>query len=144
MEGCVEDCDLGHCGQEGLDGTDTEEVGGIVQGSQLAEALDALNHLVVYQAGLGEELAAVSHAVTYGLNLVQGLEHTALGVCKQLEHGLDALGMVGHGLVDYNFILARGTVGDLPHLESDSFHKSLGQKGIVVSVLHVEDLILQR
>ena len=82
--------------------------------------------------------------MTYGLNLVQRLEDTALGVGEQFKHGLDALGMVGHGLVDYNFILARGTVGNLPHLESDSFHKSLGQKGIVVSVLHVEDLILQR
>ena len=144
MEGCVEDCDLGHCGQESLDGTDTEEVGRVVEGSQLAEALNALHHLVIDQAGLGEELTAVSHAVTYGLYLVQGLEHTALWVCKQLEHRFDALGMVGHGLVDYNLVPTGRTVGHLTHFQTDSFYKALSKKGIIVGVLHVEDLILQR
>ena len=52
--------------------------------------------------------------------------------------------MVGHGLVDNDFVPTGRTVGHLTHFQTDSFYKALSKKGIIVGVLHIEDLILQR
>ena len=50
MERCVEYCNLRNIRKKGLDGTDTEKIGRIVQGSQLAETLNTFDHLVIYNA----------------------------------------------------------------------------------------------
>ena len=84
----------------------TEQIGGIVQGGQLAQVPDALDHFVIHHAGLREKLAAVSDSMTYGLYLLKRLQDSVLRVSKKLQNRLDTFRMVGDGLGDHQLVLA--------------------------------------
>ena len=80
MERCIEHRHLRHLGQQLLHGLYAEQIGGIVQGGQFAQAPDALHHLVINHAGFREQLAAVGDPVTYGLYLVERLQDSVPGI----------------------------------------------------------------
>ena len=105
MEGVVEDCHLGSMGHERVDGTDATQMACIVYGSQVAEALDTVLYFLGYDAALLKEVATLHDAVTYGVDLVEALQRTILGVEQQAEYKLHAFLVVGH-VVHYLFLAA--------------------------------------
>ena len=84
----------------GLAGVDADDVGGVVQGGQGDALLDGSHDLVGDEDGLGELLAAVHHAVAHSVDLVHGADDAVLGIHQSVQHGLNGLGMGGHGHVN--------------------------------------------
>ena len=80
MEGGIENADHGDAGHQLLAGPDADDVGRVVQGSQLAAGFDLLDGLFGQQGGLGEFLAAVHDAVADRADLGQRLDHADLGI----------------------------------------------------------------
>ena len=85
-----------------------------MQGSQRIALLDGSHDLVGDEHGGGELLAAVNHTVAHRADLIHGANHAVGGVHQGVEHGLDGLGVSGHGHVGpLHGLLAGGLVGEL-------------------------------
>ena len=95
MEGGVEHPHLGQTGHQFAHSLHTLEVGGVVEGSQVAACLKYLEHLVGEQHALVELLATMHHTVTYGVNLLQVFDDTNLRIGEQTENELHTLGVFG-------------------------------------------------
>ena len=141
MESGVEDGGLGDAGEHFAHGVDAGEVAGGVEGSEMLEALDLLDDLVVDQDTLFEELAAVGHAVTNGTNLFEVADDTNLRVGQCLEDNLNTLGVVGDGQL-LVVLLAVPLVGELTHFQADTLQQTLGH--YLSIVCHVDQLIFDR
>ena len=113
----------------------------IVHGSQVAEALDAVLHLLGDDAALLEEVATLHDTVTHRVDLVEALQRTIFGVEQELEHKLHALFVVGH--IMHHLLL--GAVFerhfDEGIVETDTFSTTLGQHALVT---HIIELVLDR
>ena len=140
MEGGVKHGDHGGAGHQGLAGADADDVGGVVQGGQVA-LLNGGHDLVGDEDGLGELLAAMDHAVTHRVDLLHGADHAVLGIHQGVQNGLDGLGVGGHGHVGVlDGLLAGGLIGELA-VQANALTQALGQDLLSVGV---EQLILQR
>ena len=142
MEGGVKHGDHGHAGHDLLAGADTGQVGGVVKRSQGDAVLNGLHHIVGDEDGLVEGLAAVHHAVTHSVDLLHGADDAVLSVHQSVQHGLDGLGMGGHGDVDgvqHLLALHLGLVGELA-VDADALAQALGQQS---TGLGIQQLILQ-
>ena len=141
MESGVEHGDHGGVGHQLLAGLDTNDVGGVVQRSQIVALLDTGHDLVGDQHGLGELLAAVNHAVTDSVDLGHGADDAVLSVDQSVQNSLDSLGVSGHSHISaLNDLLALGLIGKLA-IDTDALAQTLGQD---LLSLGVEQLILQR
>ena len=140
MEGGVEHGHHGGAGHQLLAGLDADDVGGVVQGGQRIALLDGGHDLVGDEDGLGELLAAVDHPVAHRVDLLHGADDAVLLVYQGVQHGLDGLGVGGHGHVGrLDGLLAGGFVGELA-VNADALAQALGQN---LLGLRVEQLILQ-
>ena len=143
VEGGVEHGHLGHVlAHDGGAGVDAGDVGGVVERCQGDAVLQSLHDLVGDEDGLVEGLAAVHHAVTHSVDLLHGADDTVVLVHQSVQHGLDGLGMGGHGHIDgVQDLLALhlGLVGELA-VDADALAQALGQQR---AGLGIEQLILQ-
>ena len=142
MEGGVEHGDHGHAGHNLLAGTDTGQVGGVVERSQGDAVLNGLHHFVGDEDGLVEGLTAVHHAVANSVDLLHGADDAVLSVHQGVQHGLDGLGMSGHSNINgvqHLLALHLGLVGELA-VDADALAQALGQQ---VAGLGIQKLILQ-
>ena len=99
MEGGVKHSHHGGAGHQSLAGLNADDIGGVVQGSQRIALLDGSHDLVGDEHGGSKLLAAVDHAVTHRVDLLHGGDHAVLLVHQGVQHGLDGLGVSGHGHV---------------------------------------------
>lgn len=139
VEGVVEDADLRHVGHELVHGTQTLEVTCVVNGSEVAEALDAVLYRLVHDDALLEEVATLHDTVSHSVDLVEALDGTDLRIEEALEHEVDAFLVVRH--VVHNLLLL--AVGE-SHLneclvEADTLNTACCQYGVVV---HIVKLVL--
>ena len=141
VEGIVEHCHLRHVGHQGIHGTDTAQVAGIVDGSKVDEALNALLHLGSDDAALLEEVATLHDAVTDCVDFVKALDGANLGIEQNLEHECYTFlvgGQVGHDLLLLTVVelhLDEGAV------DADALYATLSQHALVG---HVVKLIFDR
>ncbi len=141
VESGIEDAHLRQTGHEFLHGIHALQVGGVVQGSQVADGLEGLKHLVGEQHALVELLAAVHHAMTHGIDFLQVLDDTNLGVSQQREDELHALGMLGDVVHDL-LLLAIGQFHlDESAVEAHTLCTAAGHHALVV---HIVQCILDR
>ena len=135
VEGVVEHRHLRHVRHEVVNGTDALQVTGVVDGCEVAEALDAGLHAFVDEAALLEEVAALHDAMAHGVDFVEALDGTILLAEQRLEHEVHALLVVGH-VVHEDFLLAVGQ-GELQEcvVEADALYAALSQHGLVVHVV---------
>ena len=113
-----------------------------MEGGQGDVVLQGLHDRVADFHGAGKGLGTVDHAVTHRVDLVHGGNDTILGVHQGVQHGLDGLGMGGHGHVDgVQLLLAfhLGLVGELA-VDADALAEALGQQ---LAGGGVQELILQ-
>ena len=95
MEGGVEDTNLRHVGQDGFDGMNAFQVGGVVQRGQVVAGGEGVEHFLGQQYRLAELFAAVHHAVAYGIDFVERLDGSVLGAGQRVEDELYAYGVFG-------------------------------------------------
>ena len=143
VEGGVEHRHLGHVvAQDGPAGLDADDVGRIMQRRQGGAVLHRLHDLVGDEDGAGEALAAVDHPVTHRVDLLHGGDDAVLGIHQSVQHGLDGLGVGGHGHIgglDGLLALHLGLVGELA-VDADALAEALGQQ---MAGFRVQQLILQ-
>ena len=144
MEGGVKDGNLrDFVAQSGLAGVDADDVGRIVEGGQGVAGLDGLHDLVVDEDGGGKGFAAVDDAVAHCVDLAHGGDDAVGRVYQGVEHGLDGLGVGGHGDVDGVQLGLAGQLGLIGELavDTDALAQAFGQQ---VAGGGVQQLILQR
>ena len=140
VEGGVEHGHHGHAGHHLLAGPDARQVGGVVERGQGDAVLDGFEHRVVNQHGLVECLAAVDHPVSHRADFAHGGNHAVVLVRQGVQHGLDGLGVGGHGDVDgVQGVLPLGLVGEFA-VDADALAQALGQQN---AARRVQKLILQ-
>ena len=143
VEGGVEHGHHGHAGHHLLAGPDAGEVGGVVEGGQGDAVLNGFEHLVGDQDRLVERLAAVDHPVAHRLDLLHGAHHAVFAVHQGVQHGLNGLGVGGHGHVhgvQSCLALHLGLVGELA-VDADALAQALGQQA---AGLGIQQLVFQR
>ena len=112
---------------------------GIVNGGQVAKALDTCLNAFVNEATLLEEVAALHYTMANSIDLIETLDGTILFAKQGLEHEVHALFMVGH-VVHEDLLLAIGQRQLQESIvQTDAFDTTLCQNGLVV---HVVELIL--
>ena len=138
MEGGVEDRDHRHPGQGRLGGADAGEVGGVVQGGEVAHLLDALDDVVVDEGGGVVLLAAVDDAVADGLDFLDVLDDPVLLVYQSVKDELHADLVVGDVLFK-DVLGVADLVGEARLVQTDALHQALGENLLGG---HVEELVL--
>ena len=135
MESVVEHTHLRRFGHELVNGANAFQVACVVDGREVAQALDAFLHTLVNDDTLLVEVAALHDAVAHGVNLVKALDGSDFRVEKTLEHEVHAFLVVGH-VVHYFLLLAAGQ-RDLDEclVEADALNSSGCKHGVVVHVV---------
>jgi hypothetical protein len=110
-----------------------------VKGIDGNDGFNVIDLFFAEQAGLGE-LAAVSEAVTDRADLVYAGDNSVLGVCEQLKDESNSFIVSRHRVICLVGFFAGALVCDRAG-QADLFAKSLCKH---LTVLHVEELILQR
>ena len=135
MEGIVEHRHLRHVGHQVVNGPNTLQVSGVVNGSQVAEALNALFHFLVYEAAFFKQVAPLHDAMSHGIYLVETLNGSVFLAQQRLENEVHTLFVVGHVVVQ-NFLFA---VGQSEFQESvvktNALHAALRQHAFIVHVI---------
>ena len=143
MEGGVEHGHLGHVlAHDGGAGVDAGDVGGVVEGGQGDALLQGLHDLIGDEHRAGKGLAAMDYPVAHRIDLLHGADDAVVLVHQSVQHGLDGLGVGGHGHIDgvqHLLALHLGLVGELA-VDADPFAQALGQQG---AGLGIQQLILQ-
>ena len=81
-----------------LAGLDADDVGGVVERREGIALLHCLHDLVGDdERSLAKLLAAVDHAVAHSVDLLHGADDAVVLVHQRVQHGLDGLGVGGHG-----------------------------------------------
>ena len=122
----------------------TEQVGGIVQGRDIAADLYLLQYVVVNERTSGEEVRTLYDTVSYGLDVVEAAEHTVPGIDESLQQELHSDLMVGYGLFHTIRLLAGRLVRQPSFGKAYLLHDALGKKFIDIIALHIEKLVLDR
>ena len=140
VEGGVEHGHHGGAGHELPAGLDSDDVGGVVQRRQGIALLNGGHNLVRDQDGGGKLLPAVDHPVAHRADLAHGGDDAVVLVRHRVQHGLDGLGMGGHGDVDgVQGLFPLGLVGEFA-VNADALAQALGQQN---AARRVQKLILQ-
>ena len=138
MESGIEDSDLGSGGHQLLAGSNAQQVSGVMQGAQGDALFNALDHVLINEAGIGKLVAAVNNAVTDSINLCNGLDDTDFSVNQSVHDGSDGFAVGGHG--DFlNGLNAVGIVGQTA-IDADTLAQALSGN---VTSLGVHQLILK-
>ena len=139
VERIVEHGDLRHIGHEVVHGAYAAQVSGVVDGCQVAEALDAVFHFFGDDAAFLEEVAALHDAVAYGVDFVEAFDGSVFVAEQGLEHKVHAFLVVGH-VVHEHFLLAVGQSEFQECLvEADALNAALGEHALIV---HVVEFVL--
>ena len=144
MECRIEGDDLRHVRKHMRDRMYTEQVGGIVQGREIAADLYLLQHVVVDERTSREEVRTLYDTVSYGLDIVEASEHTVPGINEGLQQELHSDLMVGYRLFHTIRLLACRLVRQFPFGKAYLLHDALGKKFIDFIALHIEKLVLDR
>ena len=139
MESGIEDSHLGGLGHDGLAGADAHQVGGVVEGAQGDALLNGRDARVVDDAALREGHAPVEHPVADGSDLVGGGDDALDRVHHDVQHGLDGLGVGGHGDVLLDVLAAGDLVGQTA-VDADALAQALGED---LAALRLHKLVLQ-
>ena len=138
----VEGYDLGYGRQHMLDCTDTEEVGGIVERSEIAADLDLGDDILIDDGAAGEEVGSLDDAMAYGLDVVEGRKHAVDRVHEGVHDKLHSDLVVRDGDFLHHPVLAGGAVGDASAGKAYLFDDTLGEEIVNVIALHVQKLVL--
>ncbi len=132
VERGVEHGDLGHVGQNGVDGLDAGHVHRIVKRRDAIALTNHGFHLGGDEHALAEFLAAMHHAVTHGVDFVETLDAAVVGVSEHVEDSLDGALVVGDVQVD----VLLGTVVKFQFDEcvgqTDFLHAAFGQRLVLL------------
>ena len=141
VERIVEHAHLRSVGHEFIHGTDAFQVASVVNRCEVAEALDAFLHALVYDDTLLIKVAALHDAVAHSVDLVKALDGSELRVEQTLEHEVHAFLMVGH--VVHNLLLLAVGQSHLDEclVEADTLNAACCEYGVVV---HVVELVFDR
>ena len=140
VEGGVEHGHHGHAGHDLLTGADAGDVGGVVEGGQGDALLNGGHDLVVNAHGGGELLPAVDHPVAHRVDLGGGLNDPVLRAQQGVQHGLDGLGMGGHGDLKLVLGVLGGDLVGQAAVDADALAQALGQH---LAGVGVHELILE-
>ena len=127
MEGGVKHAHHGHTGHDLLAGADAGDVGRIVERGQGDALLQSSHDLVGNEHGGSEFLAAVHHAVTHSVDLGGTLDHAVLAGEQGVQHGLNGLGMGGHGDLELILGVLGGDLMGQAAVDADALTQALGQ-----------------
>ena len=142
MESRVEGDDLRDGRQDFLHRADTQQVGRVVQGGEVTADFDLRKHILIDEGTAGEEVRTLDDTVADGLDVIEGLQHTALRIHEGVEQELHADFVIrdGKGLHQVGF--AAGLVGQDAFGKSDLFDDAFREKVIYIIALHIKKLIL--
>ena len=126
MERRIEYAHHGHARHQLLAYTNTDQVGRIVQGSQICTFLKSLNHIVIHDDGAGELLSAVHNPVADGVDLRQILNGACFVIYQSVQYNLDPFLVGRHGRVCNLFLTAFLLINQAA-VDADSLAEALGQ-----------------
>ena len=135
VEGVVKHTHLGSVRHELVNGTDAFQVAGVVNGCEIAKALDTFLHALVYNNALLIEVAALHDAVTHSVDLLKALDSANLRVEQTLEHEVHAFLMVRHVVHNLFLLAVRQCHLDECLIEADTFNTSCCKHRVVVHII---------
>ena len=138
MEGGIEYGNLRGVGHQFLAGTDTGNVGRLMQGSHIAQIFDLFQHFIGNHNGFVEDFTAVHLTVAHCIDFIHGFDDTVVGVNQSSQDFLDAVHMVGDGAFQSYFVLAGGGVGQNGTFDADTFYQTFCDDRFI---LHINQLI---
>ena len=139
MEGIVEYRYLRRMRHQLIDGTQTTQVTGIVDGCKIDKALDAVFNFLGDDAALLEEVATLHDTVADCINLVEALQCSDFRVKQYLEDECHTF-LVGREVGHYLPLLAVVQFHlDERLVKSDTFNTTLSQHRLIC---HVVQLVL--
>ena len=141
MKGRIKDRHHRHARHDLHAGTDTDQVGRIVQRRQIAAFFDSPHHLFINQYRAGEALSSVHHAMSHRADLGQGSDDALLLVRQFFDYQLHRSGMIRHIRNFLYFFSARLLMGDVASVNADPLAQTLGQNFFRIAV---DELIFQR
>ena len=140
MEGRIKHSDVGLILAKDLIGSlDTQDGGGVMQGSQGAQVMDSLDDLGGDQAALLKLLAAVNNTVADGVDLGNAVNNFALAG-GHLLHDLGKCLGVGGEDGGRGGLVAVALVGDHAAFHTDALAQTFAKNLFSV---HVDELVLQ-
>ncbi len=89
MPGCVDDRGMGNVGKDGLCRLDSHDVCRVVQGAEILDFPEGVDHLLGHEDRFGELAAAVQDAMPDRLDDVHVLDDPGLGIGEGLDDELD-------------------------------------------------------
>ena len=141
MESRIEDSNLRHIRQDSLNGTNTFQVGRIVERSQVVARRKGIEHFLGQQDRFTELLATMNHTMTYCIDFVQRLDGTIFRRDKGVQDKFHTHCML-RNILFQNLLLTvwqrqlQERIG-----QTNLFNTTLGNDCLVV---HVEQLIFDR
>ena len=121
-------------------GTDALNVSGVVQGSEIAQALDAGDNILVNEYALFEQRTALDYAVTDSRNVGEIVDNLAVARSKSFLDLEESRGVVFKSYVLFELSAVRGRAADSA-VDTDTLADALCYKLLAV---HVDELIFKR
>ncbi len=106
-------------------GTDTFQVTGIMNGSEVTEFLYSILHALVNEYTLIKLITTLHDTMAYGVYLIDALQRTNLWVEQYAEHHIHAFLMVGHVVHNYLFLSTGQCHLDESAINTDALHTTL-------------------
>ena len=137
VEGVVEHANLRCVRHELVYSTESLEVSGVVNGSEVAQALDAILYALVHDDALLEEVATLHDTVTYCVYLVKALDCADFRVEQTLEYKVDTFLVVGHVVHDLLLLAVRQSHLDECFVKTDTLNTACCEDRVVVHVVQL-------
>ena len=137
VEGVVEHANLRCVRHELVYSTQTFEVASVVNGSEVAQTLDAILYALVNNDALLEEVATLHDTVTYCIYLVKALDSTYFRVEQTLEYEVDTFLVVGHVVHDLLLLAVRQSHLDECFVKTDTLNTACCEDRVVVHVVQL-------
>lgn len=112
-----------------------------MQRGELETAFDLLFDGGIDDGAVGKVFAAVRHAVSGGGNFAQAADHAVVLVGQRVEDQVDADGMIGNALHEFEFGLPGRFVGQNAVGQTDAFHETFGEQFVLGLAAHPDQLI---
>ena len=142
MECGIEGNHLGNLRKHVLHRPDAEQMGRIVERSEVAADLYLLQHILIHEGTAMEILAAVHDSVAHSLDVLHRVEHSGLLVRERVEHEFHTHLVVRDRQFPDNLVVTRTGILEDAALKSNLFDYTLGYEVIDIIALHIKELVL--
>ena len=139
MESGVEHGYLRNTRERGLNRSNTFQVSGIMQRSQINALLNLCLHFRRDKNGFIEFLASMHYAVAYCVDLLQIFDATEFGIYQRIENELNTYCMLRHRFLDFYLLSVRQFYQQERIRQTDFLHTALRH---YLFALHLKELVL--